>query len=691
MDSSALVRFFEIPELTSIVVSHLTMHDVSRLLKTCRFMHTAMIPTYYQNLRVFYQANRLWESPVALRAFARNIFHVKTFTIDLFFMAYYYHATTAFYYNNNQNDIESNANISYSNGGSDNITYPNIDNGATSIHAVQVSHPVVALPISFPENPLNTPQLPGSSRAIPFHFFPETINTIEVVPLPEMPRLTKLVLILSWYNTESKRSYHSLKPSDSKDTIFQLCKILSLLPRLQELSLRDTLVRDFGSAKLLRSTLMNMVKLRILDITFPFKRPSPGIATWFFFSCPSSVEDLYIGKSFILDHDEIEDNNDESSGSGSLIGQGMRGRLMALSNLRTLDMSEWPEDITKEDFLLIFEHCPRLEKLTMNEIAVPNGVHGADVGRLCPNLREIIYCGPSNMEHKNTYPFEIMETLRENQLECFCFFVESLSSYCLDEVATRNTICRHSRTLRDIDIEVEVVSTALGMILKECEALEDLKVKESVIDLNDAVAFPWASCKMKFLRLYLRISQPSSPDIQYTPYYLRTPPSQPSADDHRIFAQLDIFYRQIGKQKDITNLYLYWIKPISTQSPYSYLNPFHPTLYPLPGMLVLENNNNAGARPGFLQLLGGLTKLTSLGHSIYPDTPSRKIADDALEADWIAEYWPLLNHHDFLPYSGPEGAMLRRKMKKEMAEKGSGTEGGEALEEKDGIRNYGSL
>jgi hypothetical protein len=223
------------------------------------------------------------------------------------------------------------------------------------------------------------------------------------------------------------------------------------------------------------------------------------------------------------------------------------------------------------------------------------------------------------------------------------------------------------------------------MILSECEVLEDLKIRKPPIELNDIVASPWASCRLKRLELRLNVStSPSDSPTQYIPYYLRTPPDQPSVDDHRVFAQINTFYRQIGKQKDMTELFLYWINPMSPQSDYLH---FIPTLYPLPGMLALENKNNAGARPGFLQLLGGLTKLTRLGGHIYPETPNQKIADDALEADWIAEHWPLLGHHDFLPYSGPKGAKLRRTMRKETVGKESGIKRDEADEEMDGTKD----
>jgi hypothetical protein len=256
-------------------------------------------------------------------------------------------------------------------------------------------------------------------------------------------------------------------------------------------------------------------------------------------------------------------------------------------------------------------------------------------------------------KYNNTWLLKIMEALPENRLEELDVTQDSVDHS--DEIAIENTIIRHSRSLREITVNLVVPSTALGVILRECEALELLNTGRSAIGLSDAIASPWASSRLKYLRLNLYISVSFSvPDTQYTPYYLRAPPAQPSEDDHRIFAQFDTFYRQIGKQKDMIHLYVHWMNPISHLSPHSY---FKAIVNPLSGMLVLEKKDNAGSQPGFLQLLGGLTKLKQLGGHIYPETPNQKIADDALEVDWIAEHWPLLDYHDFLPSSGPEGAM----------------------------------
>jgi hypothetical protein len=431
-----------------------------------------------------------------------------------------------------------------------------------------------------------------------------------------------------------------------------------------------------------------MVKLKRLTIEYSYKRHYPGIAIWLFFSCPTSVEDLCIGESdYIHEYENFndeEDSDDDSEGSGGQGGQWIGRKSMMLSNLRTLEMLEWPRLLTKEDILLIFEHCPRLEELMERGTARSGVVYQTDEGMFSANLREVYYSGTS----------EIVGALPENQLEELKVKPSS-SGYCLDEVVTGNTLLCHQRTLKEIRITTKVTGAALRVILSECEALEVLEVGGSTIDLSDAVASPWASSRMSCLYLGLHIPQsPSASGTEYIPYYLRMPPDQPSAYDHDIFAQLDIFYRQIGKQKDLTELYFRRLETV--WNPLSVISPvFRRTTSvarPLPGLLKLENKSSAGARPGFLQLLGGLTKLTNISGEIFPETSSRKIADDALEADWIAEHWPLLRDPGFLPYSGPEGAMLRRSIEKKTVENESDTEESEdAGESDDDAKDDGSL
>ncbi|KAF9132590.1 hypothetical protein BGW39_011768 [Mortierella sp. 14UC] len=573
MDS--LDRFFGIPELASVVASYLHKDDISDLMLTCRLMHAAMTPSFYYKVNVMsYNSIRtnLWESPEGLKALARNIGNVNVCVSGLSFLVYYYHATAAFYDNGDNHRGDNDSNTSYSvsndnsgdNSGNDSTNCNNNDS-TTPIYAADVSCPATALLTSQAATTSLLPQPTATSPAIPHQFSPETINSIQLIPLSAMSGLKKLELVLARSFSEHDCHYFLANYSNSRATIARLCRVLDLLPQLQELGLCNVLVRDSGSAQLLGSKLQDMVKLKRITISFSHRRPFPGIATMFFFSCPPSVEYLNIGQSDpgmkYETHDDMKDGNDESDGSGGQVGHGMARRTVALSNLRTLVLVEWFEDPSKEDFLSIIKHCPRLEKLEMDEVMAPVGVHGADIGRLCPKLCDIYYYGSFKEKRKNAWPFETMETLPENRMEKLD--VTSPSDYCLDEIGVGRTLLRHSCTLRVIKFDTTVASVALGMILHECEALELLYTANTTIDLDDAVAYPWASSRMTHLSLEIQISPPlSTPGTLYIPYYFRTPPDQPSADDHGIFARLENFYRQIGKQKDIRILDINWTESI---------------------------------------------------------------------------------------------------------------------------------
>ncbi|KAG0349799.1 hypothetical protein BGX24_008314, partial [Mortierella sp. AD032] len=138
-----------------------------------------------------------------------------------------------------------------------------------------------------------------------------------------------------------------------------------------------------------------------------------------------------------------------------------------------------------------------------------------------------------------------METLPENQVRTITYYSDS-DCY-LDEVLAGRTLLRHSRTLRRISLGFTVSSATQRMILGSYEVLKEYSSR-SPINLNDA-ASPWASSKMTTLDLKVSISL-SAPPTLATQYI-------PSADKSLIFSQLEIFYRQIGRQANMLRLYLF--------------------------------------------------------------------------------------------------------------------------------------
>ncbi|KAF9542528.1 hypothetical protein EC957_001897 [Mortierella hygrophila] len=608
MEPSASARLFGIPELASIVGSYLKKKDISLLMMTSRQMHEAMAPIFYKSLITIYDNSRgtnLQESPDGLKALARNIHYVKSWSSSLLFFVYYYHATTAYYDSSNTNSTTA------------------------------TTSSLITLP---------TETTPGT----PQQFSSETLDLVQLVPLPAMTWLTKLELTLSMRLFELRCPYNLPNYNNPQTSAIRLCGLLQLLPQLRDLSLCTLSVRNSWSAQLITSTLLDMTNLKQLRITLASKVHYPGIITLLFFSCPPSIERLDIGFAHPREL-EIFDNSDMVTGGAEQDAERVFSRRTSpLINTRELTLVRWTDITTTEEFLSIFRQCPGLEKLDIALSVVPTGVDGADIGRICPNLRDIVYLGSDDdSSGKEMWPLKIMEVLPEAQMETLAF--SWTLSRQLERTVVRTTILRHSLSLRKIRITAQITSSAIRMILETCGVLEAIHIFRSAINLSDAVASPWASSKITRLSLSVAITMPSlslPADIQYIPSYLKTPPTPLSQDEEHIFTQLEVFYRQIGKQTNMQTLRL--DRPTINRPGARNLAG---EKMPFPGLLSLKGN--VAGRPGYLDLLGGLSQLKNVDKDVVPETWDYKLAEDAPEVDWILEHWPCLSLDvcSFFPYS----------------------------------------
>ncbi|KAF9083273.1 hypothetical protein BGX23_011632 [Mortierella sp. AD031] len=152
---------------------------------------------------------------------------------------------------------------------------------------------------------------------------------------------------------------------------------------------------------------------------------------------------------------------------------------------------------------------------------------------------------------------------------------------------------------------------------------------------------------MARLYLYIKTSPPFSfLCTQYTPFYLQTPPAKPSADEVRDLAELEAFYRQLGKQKDLRYLQLQRTEHIETGA---VAGRFYEREEAFPGILRLKDNDDGN--PGYLDLLVELAKLDTIYGAIYPETDDGKMPKDSKEFGWILDHWPyyLQLLHDVVP------------------------------------------
>ncbi|KAK3814647.1 MAG: hypothetical protein J3R72DRAFT_461794 [Linnemannia gamsii] len=196
-----------------------------------------------------------------------------------------------------------------------------------------------------------------------------------------MALLKKACLNLCPSRTELDCRHYLPNFSNSRAKIVRLCGILPRLPLLLHLELYGLLVRDSRSVQLLASTLPEMVNLKRLNITLSNRNPFPGIKPLLYFSCPPSIEQLYILEShsiFEEEFDDLEDVNDNKE----IFEHGLERSTRSLTNLRDLTFDEWDGIETEEKFLSIFEKCPRLETMSMKWPYVPAGMDGAEIGKI---------------------------------------------------------------------------------------------------------------------------------------------------------------------------------------------------------------------------------------------------------------------------------------------------------------------
>ncbi|KAH7033803.1 hypothetical protein BKA57DRAFT_510531 [Linnemannia elongata] len=505
----ASTRVLDIPELVDLVASHLSKIDISNLMQTSRHMQQLVTPAFYRDIKTYHSSaetggTNLWESPEGLRALARNIRHVRTWRSWVFFFIYYFHATAAHDDNNNGNSNDNGMSISSLDVSRHQQQDVSFIPQPTDTWEAQPTDNLYAQPSNIPSS--STPHLFSSA----------TRDAFGLVPLLAMTQLVRLELSLT-------------------------CSATCMLT--------DSRSGTFGALKMITSTLLDMVNLERLAINLCRRGSYHGIAKALFFGCPSSIKRLCLERV----NPSLREGFD-SSDIGSRIENGgveaLPRRTTHLVNVRDLSLEDWKDSATKEELLSIFQQCSGLETIRMVYPTVPVGFDAGDIGRICPRLHNIKLTGEA------LSPYKIMETLPENRLRTLDYY--SLTRPLLDAATARRTFPRHACSLQMVKIHSPAQSSALRVILASCEGLEYVNFHSTCIDLSDAVASPWASTKMRYLSMDVNIipSQSSPPGTDYIPYYLKTPPSPPTAEDKHIFSQLEALYRQIGELKNLVFLYI---------------------------------------------------------------------------------------------------------------------------------------
>ncbi|KAK3841473.1 MAG: hypothetical protein J3R72DRAFT_491373 [Linnemannia gamsii] len=286
--------------------------------------------------------------------------------------------------------------------------------------------------------------------------------------------------------------------------------------------------------------------------------------------------------------------------------------------------------LTNEGILAVLDHCPFVEHLRMPPVAAV----GSELDSLavlinmkCPLLHSI----ESPLNSEGPLLLTVMDAMPSQQLKKF---EVSASTPIFDDGAARRAFGRHSSTLHKIDLRyASVRSMDLLVILELCESLEILiqhsNYGTSSITLANAISVPWACKKIRRLEITIGLAKVSSQD----PYYRRTVPVVLSTEERRQFADLEMFYRQIGSLVQLE--YLDMCGTYLNDEGQSYLLRMNGCTFP--AMLSLQDD--ATGRPRYLNLLAGLINLKELRGSVRVATDEAQMTVGEREMDWIGTHW----------------------------------------------------
>ncbi|KAF9091730.1 hypothetical protein BGX23_004879 [Mortierella sp. AD031] len=611
---SATQRFFSIVDFVHILAPLLQIKDISRITQTNHQMRAMWLSSLYRNLNMTYYswAKRLLRSADAKLTLGRHVRHVRVLKLGLAEMVYIYNSLLALI------DITLTAN-----------TEPIVRPGW--------------LPLPDRQN---------------YH----------VVPLPPMTELRQLEMYLDRSKDNSMCPYLMASVNNPRANLAQVCWITLQSPNLVDLTLKSLVIKGERGLRLFTTVLTRLPRLQSLKLSVVTKSSNWLTCGWaIFFSCSATTQKLQIemqnaafdrhlafAESFvdinIMDH--VQGYNDHAGVvGGDREVKAPIFRTMRLFSLTDLALWEMDGGATAKDIVSVFVHCPNIERLTLpNMRGEYDAVLVAQIiGDLCPNLRQMNCRGWKSNRSNMQLPFEIMSAIPEQGLQEIC----SYSCYSkLDDTAIRKSFMRHSAMLQKIVFEAcrAIDSRSLGVLLVECPSLEVLQVtwaegqRGPTLQLDDATAKPWAS--RKFTRLSLTIGILALPlinlNLNQMPYYLRPGPVVLTGDESAQFAVLEILYRQIGSLTELEYL------DLRVDMVDGFGDSFDDTPYEnhcFPGLLSLGNKRTG--RKGYLDLLGGLTKLKELRGSVYVRADETEKTVGLREVVWFDDHFPNLQLAEF--------------------------------------------
>ncbi|KAG0279338.1 hypothetical protein BGZ96_001986 [Linnemannia gamsii] len=201
-----------------------------------------------------------------------------------------------------------------------------------------------------------------------------------------------------------------------------------------------------------------------------------------------------------------------------------------------------------------------------------------------------------------------------------------------------------------LDCGVMLDSDTIRTILVGCPNLEECEFKfHSYIFLQDAVAKPWASTKIRKLELGVDFGDLDKATLDQDW-------SKLSTKKKALLRQLEAFYRQIGSLTNLTHLDIKVRAELKDNlsdpsDPFAGIGLCNYTDMYCPRMIKLGDGMMSRNR-GWLNCLAGLKKLEVLCGSFAQDARRAESLLGQAEVEWIATNWPKLTQAAFYYVDG---------------------------------------
>ncbi|KAK3843252.1 MAG: hypothetical protein J3R72DRAFT_441166 [Linnemannia gamsii] len=587
---TACHRFFNTPELLSLLASTLCSVELAKLCRCSRKFNREFTPSLYKTLyvsgRYMIRGQTILSSMPFLVALGRNIRHVRALGMGPVELVFYYNCILAFA----------------------DLQWPRSDS-------------------------------PPTTSSLPNWIPPADPRTCQILPLTPVTNLQHLSLE---NNLLSGRNYpFQLLSADNDQAVLAIfCWLIHLNPRLKYLQTRDDLTVDLAGCRLLAKAISRLSELTELDLSITCDYDIHfQVGSSIFFHCRPSIRkfELFLGEPY--EDDGIKRWKLDDVSECQLDGGEQEGE--PLTNLEELKCWNFEEGAAMDDILAIFARCPNVKKLIIPALSrdYDHNAIGTFIGKECPLLQSLC-CGANDVRTEVVGPLaiRIMETLPAQQLENFTFYGKIFP---LSKSTFTRPLQQHSTTLQKISIvhADHLTSISLGPIFERCVNIKVLDIQchpwsntGLYATLTDLLERPWTSVKLTHLTLGISGCELPVDPTDNQPYYNRPTPIALSKAETDHFSRLEELYRRLGTLVELTHLNLEMVA-VDAESEL-----LAQRLQCFPALMSVGDVKTG--RPGYLRHLKGLKKLQSFHGSIRADTAESKNTVGLEECRWVLSHWP---------------------------------------------------